>query len=323
MAGGGLTSIPLNMHHDFAAGGIIAFADGGYPSEYGMPQDKSVDEIRQEREAEEVKRGIVADPYADVKRRYAEIEEKQKASEKDAGYRNVIASLAAMGSGKPRRFGEAMANYAETATNLENNQQKLSEQNAIKMAELQTLFAERDDARRRGDLVADRAVQDKISEKKKEMLGLRHQYTNAETAREQAAAHTSTAKTQAEKEAEDRKNYPREMALKEMIAKAQLAHANKPSEQEQRLNLFKTNREAYNAMYGAGAKVLTQDQMMDNWQKMPFLEKEARKKRAGGDVLKAEQDYYKEVRGLASAPSGGTNPYANQSNAQILQALGR
>ena len=200
MAGGGLTSIPLNMHHDFAAGGIIAFADGGYPEEYAMPKDKTDDEIREEREAKELKYGISQDPYSDVKRRYAEIEEKQKASEKDSGYRNVIASLAAMGSGKPRRFGEAMATYAETATNLEKEQQKLSEQNAMKMAELQTAFAERDDARRRGNLADDRAAQDKISNLKKEMLGLRTQYTNAEANKAQSGATVKNAETNAAKE---------------------------------------------------------------------------------------------------------------------------
>jgi hypothetical protein len=200
MAGGGLTSIPLNMHHDFAAGGIIAFADGGYPEEYAMPKDKTDDEIREEREAQEIKYGISKDPYADVKRRYADIEAKQKESEKNSGYRNVIASLAAMGSGKPKRFGEAMANYAETATNLEKEQQKLSEQNAIKMAELQTAFAERDDARRRGDLVTDRAKQTEIANLKKEMLTLRNQYTNAESNKTQAAATASNAATNAAKE---------------------------------------------------------------------------------------------------------------------------
>jgi hypothetical protein len=201
MAGGGLTSIPLNMHHDFAAGGIIAFADGGYPPEYAMPQEKTDDEIRLEREAAEAKRGIVKDPYVDVKRRYAEIEARQKESEKENVSSRLISSLAAMGGGGPRQFGDVMASYANTSTNLEKEQKKLSEQNAMKNAELQMAFAEKEDARRRGDFATDRAKQAEIQALKKDIIGLRHQKIQADASTTSAGAAAKNAATNAATEA--------------------------------------------------------------------------------------------------------------------------
>ena len=319
MAGGGITSIPLNMHHDFAAGGIIAFADGGYPESYALPKEKSDDEIRQEREANEVKYGISKDPYADVKRRYAEIEEKQKASEKDAGYRNVIASLAAMGSGKPRRFGEAMANYAETATNLENNQQKLSEQNAIKMAELQTLFAEREDARRRGDLVADRAAQDKIGEKKKEMLGLQHQYINAEANKTQAAATASNAATNTAKEAREAEEQKTLLPAKLALYKAQAAREGRapPSIEETKLYMSDPKyAAAYDQMQAArtgGRGSFTFEDALK--QVAPMMPGESPEAIAA--AAKKLMDSYKAYQ------SNTSNPYGKASDAEIKAALAK
>jgi hypothetical protein len=336
MAGGGLTSIPLNMHHDFAAGGIIAFAGGGYPEEYAMPKDKTDDEIREEREAQEIKYGISKDPYADVKRRYADIEAKQKESEKDSGYRNVIASLAAMGSGKPRRFGEAMANYAETATNLEKEQQKLSEQNAMKMAELQTLFAERDDARRRGDLVADRAAQDKISEKKKEMIGLRHQkaQTEAQTTSSEAS------KMQAENHVREQKfkeeNYPKEYELERIKALAMgssteerilnklLAEARARDPKATLADVYEKYKTA-----GLGASrtgVLTPEQLLKSWNDMNPIERMKLVKEAGGEE-KARQKYFASNAGfgggLSGLPTGKpTGSASTMSDAQLKAALG-
>jgi hypothetical protein len=118
MAGGGLTSIPLDMSHDFAAGGIIAFADGGYPEELALRKEKSIDEVRQEREAEEAKRGIVADPYVEAKRRYAELEARQKAAEKTAGADRFWAGLASYAGSGTKQFGESMGQALKTSQDL-------------------------------------------------------------------------------------------------------------------------------------------------------------------------------------------------------------
>jgi hypothetical protein len=246
MAGGGLTSIPLN----YASGGMIAFADGGYPAGYELPQEKTLEDIRLEREAEELKRGISRDPYADVKRRYAEIEARQKEAEKGAGANKIISSLAAMGAGGPRQFGDVMASYANTSTNIEKEQQKLSEQNAMKMADLQMAFAEKEDARRRGDLTGDRAAEDKIKTLQREILGLRHQYKQAEAQTTSAGAAAKKAATDAATETRladaQRQTLPAEIAYKRALA----AQAGRPGELEQRMRLAEKNPDLYARLYG-------------------------------------------------------------------------
>ncbi len=250
MAGGGLTSIPLDMSHDFAAGGIIAFADGGYPEELALRKEKSIDEVRQEREAEEAKRGIVADPYVEAKRRYAELEARQKAAEKTAGADRFWAGLASYAGSGTKQFGESMGQALKTSQDLGEKQKALSEANSLKMAELQTAFAEKEDARRRGDLAADRAAQDKIVSLNRELLGIRNQFTSAQASKEQAGASARQAATQASKEQFEQSNYPREMKLKELVAAAQLEHARKPNEFEMRAKLAKEDPALYAKMFG-------------------------------------------------------------------------
>ena len=332
MAGGGLTSIPLNMHHDFAAGGIIAFADGGYPAGYELPQEKTLEQIRLEREEEELKRGISRDPYADVKRRYAEIEAKQKEAEKGAGANKIISSLAAMGAGGPRQFGDVMASYANTSTNIEKEQQKLSEQNAMKMAELQMAFAEKEDARRRGDLVGDRAAEERIKTLQREVLGLRHQFKQAEAQTTSAGASAKQAQTQALKEEFDQKNYPKEFELKQQEVRARIANAlQKPGELQVIDNIFAALKakdpkasyldavESYK-MAGAGVAksgTLTYKDALEQASKNPLLK---------GDALiqEAKRLMAGQSGGVAGLPrpSGGKNPYSDKSDAELKAALG-
>jgi len=328
MAGGGLTSIPLN----YASGGMIAFADGGYPAGYELPQEKTLEDIRLEREAEELKRGISRDPYADVKRRYAEIEARQKEAEKGAGANKIISSLAAMGAGGPRQFGDVMASYANTSTNIEKEQQKLSEQNAMKMADLQMAFAEKEDARRRGDLTGDRAAEDKIKTLQREILGLRHQYKQAEAQTTSAGASAKQAETQASKEAFDQQNYPKEFALKQQEVRARVANAlQKPGELQVIDNIYAALKakdpkasyldavESYK-MAGAGVNksgVLTFKDALELAGKNPLLK---------GDALiqEAKRLMAGQSGGVAGLPrpSAGKSPYSDKSDAEIKAALG-
>ncbi len=250
MAGGGLTSIPLDMHHDFAAGGIIAFADGGYPAGYEVPEKRTVEDVRLEREAEEAKRGIGADPYAEAKRRYAEIEARQQEAEKRAGFNNVIASLAAMGAGKPKRFGEALGTYASTAMGLEKEQGKEAEQNAMKMAELHSLWGKEQDALKRSALAADMGRVKESEAAKMEALKARQQFDQVKAQTTSAEASARQAATQASKEQFEQSNYPREMGLKEKVAAAQLAHATRPGDFELRTKLAKEDPALYAKMFG-------------------------------------------------------------------------
>jgi len=331
MAGGGLATIPLNMHHDFAAGGIIAFADGGYPTGYEIPQEKSIDDIRQEREAEEAKRGISKDPYADVKRRYADIEARQKKAEEEGDSRRLWSGLSAFAASGTKGFGESAGEAAKGMQDMRQRQEAISEQNAMKMAELQTAFAEKEDARRRGDYTADRAAQDKIASIKKEILTLQNQYTNAQAAKESAAASTKSAQTQASKEEFDQKNYQKEFELKQQEVRARIANAlQKPAELQVLDKLYAEARaknpaatylDTYEAYRMAGAGVgksgtLTyKDALEQAGKNNPLLK---------GDALVAEAKKLMagQTSGVASLPTNKQNPYSTKSDAEIKAALG-
>jgi hypothetical protein len=327
MASGGITSIPLNMHHDFAAGGIIAFADGGetdLAAQY--PEQTTLEQERAERLKNQELYGFGGDPYAEAKRRYSEIEKKQQEREKNAGSDRFFAGLSTFAGSGTRGFGESMGMAMKTAQDLEKEQNAQGDAQRTKMAELATLWGKEQDALNRANYAADKG---NVQEKRDQLLkaaNFRLEREKAQASTTSAEASAQNAKTLEEQRKFEQEKYPEKFKLEQRKVEADILRAGRPDEFQQRLKLYQTNPTAYNAMYGAGAKgALTQDQMVDNWQKMGIQEKMARKARANGDILKAEQDYYKEVKGLSSSPaaSGGTNPYANQSNAQILQALGR
>jgi hypothetical protein len=341
MAGGGLTSIPLNMHHDFASGGIIAFADGGYPSEYEMPEERPRSALRQERETDEASYGISKDPYADIKRRYADIEEKQKRTEEEGNSRRLMSGLAAYAAAGPKSFAEAAGGAAKSMQDMRQRQEALSEQAALKMAELQTAFAEKEDARRRGDLAADRAAEEKIQARKKEILGLRHQYTqskasetSAEASKASAAASTKNAQTQASKEEFDQKNYPQEFALKQQEVRARIANAlQKPAEiqvldrmyaEARALDPAATYADTFEKYKMAGAGVSKEGRLTYK----DALKQASEDPRLRGDALVEEALRLMSRQpgaggGLPAAGAAGKpNPNAGKSNAQILQELG-
>jgi hypothetical protein len=331
MAGGGITSIPLNMHHDFAAGGIIAFADGGetdLAAQY--PEQSTIEKERAERLKQQEIYGFGGDPYAEAKRRYSDLEKRQLEREKNAGADRFWAGLSTFAGSGTRGFGESMGMAMKTAQDLEEKQKSEGDAQRAKMAELSALWGKEQDALNRANYAADRG---NVQEKREQLLkaaNYRLEREKVEATKTSAGASVTSANASAqnartleEQRKFEQENHPAKFELEKRKVEADILRAGRPDEFQQRLKLYKTDPTAYNAMYGSGAKGLTQDQMVDNWQKMSMQEKMARKARAGGDILKAEQDYYREVKGLASTPSGGTNPYANQSNAQILQALGR
>jgi hypothetical protein len=346
MAGGGLTSIPLDMHHDFASGGIIAFAGGGEPDPYKLKTPITEEEAEKKQREAEAKYGFGNDPYAEAKRRYAEIEAKQKEAEKSAVSDRIISSLAAMGGGGPRQFGDVMSSYANTSSKMEGEQRKEAEQNAMKMADLHTLWAKEQEAMNRARYAA---ITGKVREEEaamREIADLRHKRDQVRAATTSSEASAKQAQTQALKEEFDQKNYSkrfeleeRKVAADERRAAADAANAGRKGAEESIINNIwsslkardpkATYMDAFNAFQTGkvgGKTALTQDQMIDAWQKMNIQDKMARKARAGGDVLKAEQDYYKELKGLSSLQSsgstGGRKP-SDMSNEELLKALGR
>ena len=340
MAGGGLTSIPLNMHHDFASGGIIAFASGGEPDPYALKAPITEEEAKEKLIRAEKEYGFGGDPYAEAKRRYADIEAKQKEREQNAGSDRFWAGLAAYGSAGPKGFAQAAGNASKAMQSMEQQQQAQSEANATKMAELHSLWGKEQEAMNRARYAA---VTGKVKEEQaalQEVAKLRQTRDQVEAQKTSAAASARQAETLAGKEAFDQKNYPEELKIKKDQVRAQLIAAGKnPGEVQLAYGILadmkKTNPDAtlldaMTAMQSgkvAGKGALTQDQMLDAWEKMKFDERMERKKRAGGDLLKAQQNYFNEIRGgLASLPTssstGGRNP-SDMSNEELLRALGR
>lgn len=251
MAGGGLTSIPLNMHHDFAAGGIIAFADGGetdLAAQY--PEQSTIEKERAERLKQQEIYGFGGDPYVEAKRRYSDLEKRQQEREKNAGADRFWAGLSTLASSGTKGFGESMGMAMKTAQDLEEKQIAQGDAQRAKMAELATLWGKEQDALNRANYAADKG---NVQEKREQLLkaaAYRLERQKAEASTTSAAASAKQAQTLADKEAEERKNYPREMALKEQIARAQLAHATRPGEFEQRVKLAKENPDLYARLFG-------------------------------------------------------------------------
>jgi hypothetical protein len=251
MAGGGLTSIPLNMHHDFASGGIIAFADGGEAdpaAEY--PKQMTVDEARAEREMREKQYGFGGDPYAEAKRRYTEIEKKQLEREKEAGSNRFWAGLAAYGSAGPKGFAQAAGNASQVMQNMEKQQQAEGDAQRSKMAELHTLWGKEQDALNRAKLASDegkvnekRAWLQKAAEYRLEKQKTQASVTSAEASSKQA----ETAAQREAREAEAQKQMlPADIAYKRALA----GQAGRPGEFEQRLKLAQTNPDLYARLFG-------------------------------------------------------------------------
>jgi len=270
MAGGGLTSIPLNMHHDFAAGGIIAFADGGYPSGYEVPEKRTIEDVRLEREAEEAKRGIGGDPYAEAKRRYAQLEAKQAEREKNAGLDRFWAGLAAYGSAGPRGLAQAAGNASKVMQGMQKEQEAESDTRLTKMAELQTLWAKEQDAVKRAALAADMGQVDKSNAAKIEALKLRQQFdqvkaqtisanasaTSAGASVTSAAASTKQAETASQKEAREAEEQKLLTPARLALYKAQAAREGRPPPGIEETRLYMSDpkyAEAYDKMQASRA----------------------------------------------------------------------
>jgi len=317
MSGGGLTSIPLNFHHDFAAGGIIAFAEGGEPDPYALKKPITEDEAFQKQKEAEAKYNFGNDPYAEAKRRYAEIEAKQKETEKTAGADRFWAGLASYAGSGTKQFGESMGQALKTSQELGEKQKAQSEANATKMAELHTLWGKEQEAMNRARHAS---VTGRVKEEEAalhEVAKLRQTRDQVEAQKTSAAASAKQAETLAGKEAFDQKNYPEELKIKQAQVRAQLIAAGKnPAEVQiaeriladmRKTNPNATMLDAITAMQTgkvAGKMSLTQDQILDAWEKMPLKERMAREKAAGGDILKAQNEYFKQLSGgLASLPT--------------------
>jgi hypothetical protein len=321
MAGGGLTSIPLNMHHDFAAGGIIAFAGGGdtdLAAQY--PEQTTLEQERAERLKNQEIYGFGGDPYAEAKRRYSDLEKRQLEREKNAGADRFWAGLSTFAGAGPRGFGQSMGMALKTAQDLEEKQKSEGDTQRAKMAELSVLWGKEQEALNRANYAADKG---RMDEKRKALMEASNYRlerekveatkTSAGASVTSAAASAQNAKTLEEQRKFEQGNYGREMALKEKVAATQLAHANKPGEFEQRLKLAKENPDLYARLFGEKTS-LTEKDFYEMAAKTPMgslkpelipqIAKQMMESRAG------------------TKTAGGTNPYSTKSDAEIKAALG-
>jgi hypothetical protein len=333
MAGGGLTSIPLNMHHDFAAGGIIAFADGGetdLAAQY--PEQSTIEKERAERLKQQEIYGFGGDPYVEAKRRYSELEKRQQEREKNAGADRFWAGLSTLASSGTKGFGESMGMAMKTAQDLEEKQIAQGDAQRAKMAELATLWGKEQDALNRANYAADKG---NVQEKREQLLKaanyrLERQKVQASTT--SAEASKKSAETQASKEEFDQKNYPKEFELKQQEVRARIANAlQKPAEIQVLDRMYQeakardpaaTYSDVYEKYRMAGAGIsktgaLTYKDALEQAAKNPLLKgdalvQEAKRLMAGEKGISAIPTGVVTV----TAPNGQTYSFPNAQAAQ-------
>jgi hypothetical protein len=98
--------------------------------------------------------GVSPDPYADIRARYAKIEEGRAKQAEGDPMDSLIYQLAALSQGKNISFGANMGESAEKTIKFEREQKALRDKQASDMAALQKEVVKEDDARKRGDVKA-------------------------------------------------------------------------------------------------------------------------------------------------------------------------
>ena len=122
-------------------------------------------QFKEEREGLNKLFGVSADPYADLKRRYSEVEEEDKRTRAGQPMDQLTRFLSGIaGSRRGAGFGEAGAAGVAASSKLRDEQTALNRKQALDMAALQSAIAEKEDARARGDrdayIAADQKVKD-------------------------------------------------------------------------------------------------------------------------------------------------------------------
>jgi hypothetical protein len=192
----------------------------------------------------------------------------------------------------------------------------------MKMAELQTAFAEKEDARRRGDMTADRAAEDKIRTLNKEMLGIRNQYTSAEAAKTSAAASTKQAETASQREMREAETEKIMRPLDIKYKNALINQAGRPPAEVQMAEKYwqsmprgTTFQQAYDAMMSTRAGG-----------KGTFTFEDAMKLAAPGGVPPGmdPKEYIDNAKKILEAHKMSLgNPYSGASNDEIKAALAK
>jgi hypothetical protein len=112
------------------------------------------EQLFERRKALEKLAGVSADPYADIRARYAKIEEGRAKQAEGDPMDSLMYRLAALSQSKDIDFGVSMGESAMKTATFEKEQKALRDKQASDMAGLQKEIVKEDDARRRGDVKA-------------------------------------------------------------------------------------------------------------------------------------------------------------------------
>jgi hypothetical protein len=112
------------------------------------------EQLFERRKALEKLAGVSADPYADIRARYAKIEENRAKQAESDPMDSLMYRLAALSQSKDIDFGVSMGESAMKTAGFEKEQKALRDKQASDMAVLQKEIVKEDDARKRGDVKA-------------------------------------------------------------------------------------------------------------------------------------------------------------------------
>jgi hypothetical protein len=112
------------------------------------------EQLFERRKALEKLAGVSADPYADIRARYAKIEESRAKQAESDPMDSLMYRLAALSQSKDIDFGVSMGESAMKTAGFEKEQKALRDKQASDMAVLQKEIVKEDDARKRGDVKA-------------------------------------------------------------------------------------------------------------------------------------------------------------------------
>ena len=133
--------------------------------------------------------GVSDDPMADIKARYAKIEEKRALQEKDDPMTSLRAGLAALANAKSTDGFAQFGKLGEGMLAQDKETIALREKQALDMAGLQGAMAKEDDARKRGDVAGATAARKEQREFENKLAELGTQGRMADAAMRNAAAH--------------------------------------------------------------------------------------------------------------------------------------
>jgi hypothetical protein len=225
------------------------------------PQELTREQIFENMKENRRLAGVSEDPYAEVNKRQAAIEARQKAGYENQGLDRLLAQLTAFSKADPAKgFGYAGAVSAEASMSLEQQQNALRDRQEQVQLDYQKNMAKEEDSRRRNDATGiqsaleaqkkDQAEYAKLLQKDQEIEGQRRNtaatiFNVMEDSRNQSEANANTA------------------AAYKNTANHQSIMANKPTREEFLANLAKTDPDLFRLVQGQSkAGVLTLEEAL-------------------------------------------------------------